>query len=143
MRSIGAGTRRQAEIYLRGARGGRPAVPTAWARLESRAMKAMSRRGFAYIAGGAGLESTMDANRNAIERRRIVPRIFRNVSRRDTSIELFGRRLQAPFLLAPIGVLELAHGGSRRSSGRGRRRSADHLLQPGVGVHGEVRSSDG
>jgi lactate 2-monooxygenase len=31
------------------------------------------------------------------------------VERRDTSVELFGQRLPSPFLLAPIGVLELAH----------------------------------
>ena len=40
---------------------------------------------------------------------RIVPRVLRDVSDRDLSVELFGRRLPTPFLLAPIGVLELAH----------------------------------
>lgn len=38
-----------------------------------------------------------------------MPRMLRDVSRRDLGIELFGRRLPTPFLLAPIGVLELAH----------------------------------
>jgi lactate 2-monooxygenase len=69
----------------------------------------MSREGFAYIAGGAGLESTMAANRAAFERWRIVPRFLKDVSVRDSSVDLFGRRLPAPFLLAPIGVLEMAH----------------------------------
>jgi lactate 2-monooxygenase len=32
-----------------------------------------------------------------------------NVSERDTSIELFGQKLASPFLLAPIGVLEMVH----------------------------------
>ncbi len=35
--------------------------------------------------------------------------MLRDASRRDTSVELFGRRLAAPFLLAPIGVAEMAH----------------------------------
>ncbi len=35
--------------------------------------------------------------------------MLRDVSERDTSVELFGQRLHSPFLLAPIGVLELAH----------------------------------
>ena len=35
--------------------------------------------------------------------------MLRDVERRDTSVELFGRRLPHPFLLAPVGVLELAH----------------------------------
>src|SRR5439155_8510585 len=63
---------------------------------------------FAYLAGGAGAETTMRANREAFERRRIVPRVLRDVSARDLSVELFGRRLPAPLVLAPIGVLELA-----------------------------------
>ena len=69
----------------------------------------MSREAFAYTAGGAGSESTMRANRAAFDRWRIVPRVLRDVSVRDTSIELFGRRLPTPLLLSPIGVLELMH----------------------------------
>src|SRR6266536_579130 len=69
----------------------------------------MTRQAYAYVAGGAGLEGTIAANRAAFERRRIVPRVLRDVSERDTTVELFGRRLPAPFLLAPIGVLELVH----------------------------------
>ena len=51
----------------------------------------------------------MRANRAAFDRHQIVPRVLRDVSTRDTSVELFGRRLPGPFLLAPIGVLEMAH----------------------------------
>jgi len=69
----------------------------------------MSAEAFAYVAGGAGAEETMRANRRAFQGVSIVPRTLRDVSERDTSVELFGRRLPAPFLLAPIGVLELAH----------------------------------
>jgi lactate 2-monooxygenase len=69
----------------------------------------MTREGFAYIAGGAGLEATMTANREAFERVRIVPRMLRGTESRDLTVELFGRTLSAPFLLAPIGVLEMAH----------------------------------
>jgi lactate 2-monooxygenase len=69
----------------------------------------MSKEAFAYVAGGAGGEATMRANRQAFERVSIVPRALRDVSRRDTSVELFGRTLATPLLLAPIGVLDLAH----------------------------------
>jgi lactate 2-monooxygenase len=103
------GRYRQAEIYLAGLRGRRPRVPANPIELERRARKAMSREGFAYVAGGAGLESTVAANRTAFDRWRIVPRFLNDVSARDTSVELFGRRLPTPFLLAPIGVLEMAH----------------------------------
>ena len=69
----------------------------------------MSAEAYAYIAGGAGAERTMAANRAAFDRWRIVPRVLRDVSDRDLSVELLGRRLPTPFLLAPVGVLELAH----------------------------------
>jgi lactate 2-monooxygenase len=106
---LGYGRRRQREIYLAGLRGHKPRVPQKAAALERAAERAMTREGFAYIAGGAGLETTMTANREAFERVRIVPRMLRGTESRDLTVELFGRTLSAPFLLAPIGVLEMAH----------------------------------
>jgi isopentenyl diphosphate isomerase/L-lactate dehydrogenase-like FMN-dependent dehydrogenase len=106
---VNAGRERQAEIFLGGVRGHRPRVPFNPDDLEAAAGRKLSREAFAYVAGGAGAEETVRANRAAFERRRIVPRVLRDVSRRDTSVELFGRRLSTPFLLAPIGVLELVH----------------------------------
>jgi lactate 2-monooxygenase len=35
--------------------------------------------------------------------------MLRNVSERDTSIELFGQKYPTPFLLSPIGVLDMVH----------------------------------
>ena len=103
------GRRRQREIYVSGVAGRKPAVPVAWPALEAAAKEAMNPAAWAYIAGGAGRESTMDANRAAFERWRIVPRVLRDVSERNLSIELFGRRLASPLLLCPIGVLEMVH----------------------------------
>ena len=109
MSELGIGRQRQADIYLGALRGARRSVPVDPARLEEAARTRMSPEAFAYIAGGAGLEETMRVNRDAFDRLRIVPRVLRDVSTRDTSVELFGRRLPGPFLLAPIGVLEMAH----------------------------------
>jgi lactate 2-monooxygenase len=104
-----SGLERQTAIYLAGAGGARPKVPVSAERLQAKARRAMSRQAYAYIAAGAGGETTMKANRAAFDRWRIVPRMLRDVSGRDNAVELFGRRLESPFLLAPIGVLELAH----------------------------------
>lgn len=68
----------------------------------------MSARARAYIAGGAGEGRTMAANRAALDRWAIVPRILRDVSQRNLSIDLFGRRLPAPVLFAPVGAGSLA-----------------------------------
>ncbi|MBV9605413.1 MAG: lactate 2-monooxygenase [Solirubrobacterales bacterium] len=103
------GVRRQTQIYLDGVGARRPSIPLDADRLEAAAQKRMRHEAFAYVAAGAGNERTVAANRAAFERWRIVPRMLRDVERRDTSIELFGQRLPSPFLLAPIGVLELAH----------------------------------
>lgn len=107
--SPGAGRLRQMEIYVAGVGGARPRVPVAPAALEDAAARAMSREAAAYVIGGAGAESTMRANRAAFDRHRVAPRVLRDVSRRDLSTELFGRTHRAPLLLAPIGVLEMAH----------------------------------
>ena len=103
------GRRRQREIFIAGVGGHRPTVPVAGNALEQAARTAMSPEAWAYVAGGAGREATMDANRAAFDRWAIVPRVLRDVETRDLSIELFGRRLPSPLLLCPIGVLEMAH----------------------------------
>lgn len=103
------GLERQTAIYLGGVSGRTPRVPPDATKLEERARRAMPRRAFEYVVAGAGTGDTLRENRAAFERWRIVPRMLRDVSERDLSIELFGRRLMSPFLLSPIGVLELAH----------------------------------
>jgi isopentenyl diphosphate isomerase/L-lactate dehydrogenase-like FMN-dependent dehydrogenase len=107
--SVGIGRERQFEVYVGGARGVYPRVPVSFARLERAARSAMSAEGYAYFAGGAGTEETMRENRVAFERWRIVPRMLRDVSTRDTAVELLGTPLPSPFVLCPIGVLEMAH----------------------------------
>ncbi|MBY0432477.1 MAG: alpha-hydroxy-acid oxidizing protein, partial [Cyclobacteriaceae bacterium] len=100
---------RQVEIYLQGFAGKKPLVPVDWRVLEAKAQAAMSPEAFAYIAGGAGNESTIASNRSAFEKYKIIPRMLRNVSERDASIELFGQKIPSPILLSPVGVLEMVH----------------------------------
>jgi isopentenyl diphosphate isomerase/L-lactate dehydrogenase-like FMN-dependent dehydrogenase len=103
------GILRQLEIYKRGLAGETPDVPISVDELERLAKKELKPEAYHYLAGGAGAEDTMRANREAFRRWRIVPRMLRDVASRDLSLELFGRRLPAPLLLAPIGVLSILH----------------------------------
>lgn len=103
------GRLRQTEIYVTGAGGKRPAVPVSVEALERKAVRIMSAQAAAYIAGGAGTEATMRANRAAFDNHRIVPHVLQSVEKRDLSISLFGRTHKAPILLAPVGVLEMVH----------------------------------
>jgi len=104
------GRRRQNEVYRAGVYGHFPRVPTAVRALQARAKQALNARAYSYVAGGAGDEVTQRANRAAFDKWAVVPRVLRDVSSRDTSVELFGRRLPSPLLLAPVGALELVHG---------------------------------
>ena len=103
------GRRRQRLIFVHGLGHKVSRVPVEFSALEERARRVMTKRGFAYVAGGAGNEQTMVANRAAFDRWRIVPRMLCDVSRRDLSVTLFGKRLPTPLILAPIGVLEMVH----------------------------------
>ncbi|MBA2793588.1 MAG: alpha-hydroxy-acid oxidizing protein [Thermoleophilaceae bacterium] len=102
------GPERQQEIYLGGVSGRKPRIPTDAVKLEEHAHKLLSEEAFAYIAGGAGAGRTMVANRDGFDAWHIVPRILRDVGERDTSIELLGKPQEFPFVLSPIGVLEMA-----------------------------------
>ena len=113
------GPARQAEIYVSGTMHGTIGpVPTGVDALEAKARGAMSAQAAAYICGGAGAERTMAANRGAFDRWAIAPRMLCDVAARDLGVELFGARLRAPLLLAPIGVQEMAHPDADRASAR-------------------------
>lgn len=83
-----------------------PVSPEDW---EAAAREAMEPREFDYVCGGAGGESTVRNNREAFERARLVPRVLSARAERDVSATILGARASAPLMLAPVGVLEMAH----------------------------------
>ena len=99
----------QNEIYLNGLAEQRPAYPVSLPELEQRAYQSMTPEARGYVEGGAGVGWTMQANRQAFDRWRLVPRMLNDVAERDLSVELFGTRYPAPVLLAPIGVQTIVH----------------------------------
>lgn len=105
----GISRRTQSDIYRAGISGTHPAVPIDAGALETAARRALSAEAFAYIAGGAGTEATVAANRSAFDRWQVWPRPLRDVSERDLSTEFLGRARPTPLILAPLGVMEMAH----------------------------------
>ena len=95
----------QTSIYL-GHETRWPISPDEW---EARAAETLDAGPFDYIAGGAGSESTMRANREALDRFRLRPRMLRGNRERDLSVEVLGTPSVVPFMLAPLGVLSIAH----------------------------------
>ena len=97
------------EIYIRGLGGETPAIPVSVAELERRAAAAMDERAANYVCAGAGSEDTMRRQPRGLRRRRIVPRMLRDVAERDLSTTVLGTAMPAPLMLAPIGVQKVVH----------------------------------
>src|SRR3982751_4806749 len=86
-----------------------PEWPVAFEDWERAAQEKLDGGAFGYIAGGAGAEETMRANLDAFQRWRIRPRMLAGNAVRDISVDVLGLRSPAPFFLAPLGVLSIAH----------------------------------
>lgn len=74
---------------------------------------------FDFVEGGAETEHTVRANTAAFSSWRLVPNVLVDVSRRDQAVELLGRRLATPVLLAPVGIARIAGGGGELAAARG------------------------
>lgn len=105
-----------------------PLVTTDPNKLEAQAKEKLPETSFNYVSGGAGERATMDANRLAFRQWKLIPRMLRETSIRDLSIDLFGERYgiykfpssvirlvlanfaaETPVLMAPIGVQSIFH----------------------------------
>ena len=131
----GFGRAVQSAIFREGVFGRRPAVPTDGTQLEDAARRAMSHKGFAYVAGSAGSEATARANLAAFDGWRIVPRMLVDTSERDTGVTLFGRRHESPLIAAPVGVLSMAHAEADLAAARGaREQGVTHVISTQASV---------
>lgn len=64
---------------------------------------------YGYFSGGAGDEVTLRDNEDAWRRWALMPRVLVDVSERDLSVELLGRRRPHPLLIAPMAYLKHVH----------------------------------
>ncbi|HXW28151.1 MAG TPA: alpha-hydroxy acid oxidase, partial [Xanthobacteraceae bacterium] len=71
-----------------------------------RARTNLDQNAWDYIIGGTETETTVRRNRMALDSVAFRPRVLRDVSQCDASVERLGRRLRLPVLLAPVGALE-------------------------------------
>ncbi|MBS2533745.1 alpha-hydroxy-acid oxidizing protein [Catenulispora sp. NF23] len=62
-----------------------------------------------FVAGGSGAETTLAANRAALDRVALVPRAMGDLSGRHTGTDLFGVRAVMPAAIAPIAYQRLVH----------------------------------
>ena len=72
-----------------------------------------------YIVGGTETETTLRRNRMALDEIAFRPRVLRDVSRVDSSVDVLGRKLRMPVMLAPVGALETFYSGAAATVVRG------------------------
>lgn len=106
---VKATVERQKKIYLDGMSGIKQKVNIRFDHLREQAKHHLSTEAFSYVASGAGREHTLQNNKLAFHKWAIVPRILDDISLRSTQIDLFNQKHDYPFMLAPVGALDLEH----------------------------------
>jgi isopentenyl diphosphate isomerase/L-lactate dehydrogenase-like FMN-dependent dehydrogenase len=89
-----------------------PAAATEFLNLHeivARARQNLNQDDWDYIVGGTETETTLRRNRRALDQIAFRPRVLRDVSKVDASVDQLGRRLRLPVVLAPVGALESFH----------------------------------
>ncbi|KAJ7215581.1 FMN-dependent dehydrogenase [Mycena pura] len=98
----------QREVFRRGGeQGNLPSFSVHPDELAESTKQTLNSRAYFYANSNAGLGWTDRANREAFYRWRIVPRALIDTNVRDLSVEIFGHRIPAPIMLAPIGINKL------------------------------------
>ena len=83
--------------------------------LVAKARQNLNQNEWDYIVGGTETETTLRRNRMALDAIAFRPRVLRDVSKIDTTTQVFERSLRLPVVLAPVGALESFHAGAAAS----------------------------
>ena len=83
--------------------------------LVAKARQNLNQNDWDYIVGGVESETTLRRNRMALDAIAFRPRVLRDVSKVDSSVSEFGRKLRLPVVLAPVGSLESFHAAGAES----------------------------
>ena len=77
--------------------------------LRKKAKKRVPRMFYDYADGGSWSESTYRANENDLQAIKFRQRVAIDVDRRDTSMEMLGKKVTMPVALAPTGLTGMLH----------------------------------
>ncbi len=76
---------------------------------EAAAREALDDNAWAYFAGGAADELTLRANVSAWQGLQLLPRVLQPLQAGHSQVQLLGRTLAHPVLLAPVAYQRMAH----------------------------------
>ncbi|GIE91441.1 alpha-hydroxy acid oxidase [Actinoplanes regularis] len=96
----------------------RSAEPETAADFESAASALLPPEIWDFVAGGSGAETTLAANRAALDRVFLVPRVLQDVSSCSTRSTLLGRPVELPVAAAPVAYQRLFHPDGERATSR-------------------------
>ncbi|TIB34916.1 hypothetical protein E3P84_01543 [Wallemia ichthyophaga] len=99
----------QRELFKNGPQGKLPSVSTHPSRLQHDARNNLTNNGYWYASSNAGMGWTHHANREAFFKYRIIPRTLQDTNTRDLTTTVFGHKVPAPILFAPIGINKIYH----------------------------------
>jgi len=98
--------------------------------LEQQARQQLDQATYDSIAGGAGTEQTLRANREAFQKIGIIPRVLTGIKRVDTSTDLLGQHLSMPVYVTPMANHGLVHPMAEVASAQGARSAGTLFVTP-------------
>lgn len=104
----------QMNIYASGDQSAK-LLPVSFEEWEQQAKDRLAAAPFGYVYGAAGAGDTHRGNIAAFQNYRLRPRVCCDISTCELKINLLGRTIPVPFLLAPIGVNTILHPDGERA----------------------------
>lgn len=74
-----------------------------------RAKKLLPKMVYDYYRSGADDQITLRRNKSDFSKIQLLPRVLKDVSQIDTSIEILGQKIDMPILIAPSAMQKMAH----------------------------------
>jgi lactate 2-monooxygenase len=97
----------QLGVYADAVKGVNSRFPFDARSIELKAAEALSDWVYRYVSAAAGDGRTQQANIDAYSHYEIIARMMVSPPQRDLSIDLFGKRLNSPMFMCPIGLISL------------------------------------
>jgi isopentenyl diphosphate isomerase/L-lactate dehydrogenase-like FMN-dependent dehydrogenase len=98
--------------------------------LEEQAKLRLDQASYDFVAGGAGSELTLRANREAFQKIMIMPRVLTGIREADTSTNLLGQRLSMPIYVTPMANHGIVHPLAEVGSAQGARKAGTLFVAP-------------
>ena len=98
--------------------------------LEQQAKQQLDQASYDFVAGGAGSEQTLRANREAFQKITIMPRVLTGIKEADTSTILLGQRLSMPIYITPMANHGVVHPLAEVGSAQGAKKAGTRFVAP-------------